>query len=148
MSAWQLAHLNIAQMRAPMDAPEMADFVANLDPIHALADTAPGFVWRFKDEDIDATLPRPFGSGTLVNISVWTDVQHLSDYAFQSGHVEIMKRRREWFERSLEVTTVLWWVPAGHRPSEHEAQQKLQTLRSLGPTSEAFGFRNVFAPPA
>jgi hypothetical protein len=148
MPAWQLAHLNIAQMRAPMDTPAMADFVANLDPIHALADSAPGFVWRFKDEDIDATLPRPFEQDMLVNISVWADVETLSDYAFQSGHVEIMKRSREWFVRSTDVTTVLWWVPAGHKPSEHEALQKLQVLRTLGPTNEAFGFRNVFAPPA
>lgn len=148
MATYQLAQLNIAQMRAPMDAPEMADFVANLDRINTLAEIAPGFVWRLKDEDGNATALRPFGPDTLVNMSVWTDVESLSNYVFKSMHVEIMKRRKEWFERSPEVTTVLWWVPSGHQPDEHEAKQKLQTLRTVGPSNQAFGFKQLFAPPA
>jgi len=147
MPSYELAQLNIAQMKAPLESPEMADFVANLERINALAEAAPGFVWRLQSEDGNATAFRPFGADTLVNLSVWRSVESLSDYVFKSLHVEIMKRRKEWFERTPEVTTVLWWVPQGHRPDEHEAMQRLHTLRTLGPSAQAFGFKQYFEAP-
>jgi hypothetical protein len=148
MAHYELAQLNIAHMKTPLDAPEMADFVANLDRINALAEAAPGFVWRLKDDAGNATAIRPFGDSTLVNMSVWRNVASLSDYVYKSMHVEIMKRRREWFARMAEATTVLWWVPQGHRPDEYEAMQRLQTLRAMGPTDKAFSFKQPFAEPA
>jgi hypothetical protein len=148
MAAYELAQLNIAHMKTPLDAPEMADFVANLDRINALADAAPGFIWRLKSEDGNATSLRPFGENTLVNMSVWSSVASLSDYVYKSVHVEIMKRRKEWFERMPEAYHVLWWVPAGHRPGEDEAMQRLQTLRAMGPTDRAFSFKQAFTQPA
>ena len=147
MPAYELAQLNIAQMMLPLEAPEMADFVANLDRINALAESAPGFVWRLKDEDGNATALRPFGADTLVNMSVWASLEQLSDYVYKSAHVEIMKRRKEWFGRMQDAYTVLWWVPQGHRPDAHEAKQRLQTLRDLGPTERAFGFKQAFEAP-
>ena len=147
MPSYELAQLNIAQMKAPLESPEMADFVANLERINALAEAAPGFVWRLQGEAGNATAFRPFGADTLVNLSVWRSVESLSDYVFKSLHVEIMKRRKEWFERTPEVTTVLWWVPQGHRPDEHEAMQRLHTLRTLGPSAQAFGFKQYFEAP-
>jgi hypothetical protein len=148
MASYELAQLNIAQMKTPLDAPEMVDFVANLDRVNALAEAAPGFIWRLKSEDGNATSLRPFGENTLVNMSVWSGVQALSDYVYKSVHVEIMKRRKEWFERMPEAYTVLWWVPQGHRPQEYEAMQRLQTLRAMGPTDRAFHFKQSFAEPA
>lgn len=90
MSGYQLAQLNIAMMKAPLESPLMVDFVGNLDRINALAEQSPGFVWRLKDDEGNATAIRPFGDEVLVNMSVWTDVQSLSNYAFRSAHVEIM----------------------------------------------------------
>ncbi len=148
MAAYELAQLNIAQMKTPLDAPEMADFVANLDRINALAEAAPGFIWRLKSEEGNATSLRPFGDDTLVNMSVWSDVASLSDYVYKSMHVEIMKRRKEWFDRMPEAYHVLWWVPNGHRPHEYEAMQRLQTLRAMGPSDKAFNFKQPFAQPA
>jgi hypothetical protein len=148
MAAYELAQLNIALMKTPLDAPEMADFVANLDRINALAEAAPGFIWRLKSEDGNATSIRPFGDNTLVNMSVWASVASLSDYVYKSMHVEIMKRRKEWFDRMPEAYQVLWWVPQGHRPHEYEAMQRLQTLRAMGPTDKAFHFKQPFAQPA
>ena len=58
-----------------------------------------------------------------------------------------MRRRREWFERMSEAFLVLWWVPAGHRPSVAEAIAKLEVLRAKGPTPAAFTFRKSFLPP-
>jgi hypothetical protein len=148
MAAYELAQLNIAQMKMPLDAPGMADFVANLDRINALAEAAPGFIWRLKSEDGNATSLRPFGENTLVNMSVWAGVEDLSNYVYKSLHVEIMKRRKEWFERMQEAYLVLWWVPQGHRPHEYEGMQRLQTLRAMGPTDKAFHFKQPFAQPA
>jgi hypothetical protein len=148
MSAYELAQLNIGIIRGPMDSPVMAAFAANLERINALAESSPGFIWRLQTEDGDATALRPFEDDrTLVNMSVWRDMESLSAYVYRSGHVEIMRRRREWFERMDQAFLVLWWVPKGHRPSVAEAIEKLEMLRSKGATSAAFTFRQPFAAP-
>lgn len=148
MSAYHLAQLNIAWIKTPLESPEMADFVANLERINALAEGSPGYVWRLQDEAGDATAIRPFGDEVLVNMSVWHDVQSLSDYVYKSAHTEMLKRRREWFERVEQAHQVLWWVPAGHRPSVVEASERLAHLREDGATAQAFTFRHAFAAPA
>lgn len=148
MSAYHLAQLNIAWMTAPLESPEMANFVANLERINALAEGSPGYVWRLQDEAGDATAIRPFGDDVLVNMSVWQDVQSLSDYVYKSAHTEMLKRRREWFARVEQMHQVLWWVPAGHRPSVVEAAERLAYLHEHGATAQAFTFRHAFAAPA
>ncbi len=125
----------------------MADFVANLDRINALADAAPGFVWRLQDEAGNATAIRPFGDDMLVNLSVWRDVESLKEYVYKSAHVDIMRRRKEWFTPMAEASLVLWWVPAGHRPELDEAADRLDHLRRQGPTASAFTFRAPFPAP-
>jgi hypothetical protein len=147
MSAYELAQLNIALMKAPLESPGMADFVANLDRINALAESSPGFVWRLKTDDGNATALRPLGEETLVNVSVWKDIASLNQYVYQSAHVEIMRRRKEWFERMREAWVVLWWIPKGHRPTVSEAIAKLELLRASGPSKDAFTFRRAFLPP-
>src|SRR5271167_802999 len=100
MSTHELAQLNIGVIKGAMDSPVMAEFAANLERVNALADSSPGFIWRLQTEDGDATALRPFENDrTLVNMSVWRDIESLSAYVYKSGHVEIMRRRREWFER-------------------------------------------------
>ena len=148
MSAWQLAQLNIGIIRGPMDSPLMAEFAANLARINALADRAPGFVWRLQTEAGDATALRPFPrDDLLVNLSVWQDLQSLTAYVYQSAHVEVMRRRREWFERMEQPYLVLWWVPRAHIPSVAEASARLEALRREGPTPHAFTFRAAFPAP-
>lgn len=147
MSQYELAQLNIAVMKEPLDSPRMADFVANLDRINSLAESSPGFVWRLQTEEGDATALRPLGDSTLVNMSVWEDVAALNQYVFKTAHVEIMRRRKEWFERMSEAHMVLWWVPQGHRPSVVQAVERLQLLRKHGPSADAFTFRHAFPPP-
>jgi hypothetical protein len=147
MSQYELAQLNVAVMKDPLESPLLADFVANLDRINALAETSNGFVWRLQTEEGDATALRPMGENTLVNMSVWRDVASLSDYVYRSAHAGIMRRRREWFERVQDATVVLWWVPRGHRPTMNEAAAKLALLRAKGSTADAFTFRQAFGPP-
>jgi hypothetical protein len=147
MSNYQLAQLNIAALKAPLDSPELKDFVDNLDRINALAEGSPGFVWRLKGDGNDATSLRPLGEEIIVNMSVWRDVAALRDFAYRSGHVEIMRRRREWFTRMAEAYMVLWWVPAGHEPTMAEAVERLTSLRQQGPSAQAFTFGEAFSPP-
>jgi Domain of unknown function (DUF3291) len=146
--SWQLAQLNIGRLQAPLDAPESTGFVAALEPVNALADAAPGFVWRLQTEDGDATAIRAFPDDlVIVNMSVWASLEALADFVYQSDHRQIMARRREWFERLAEAYLVLWWVPEGHRPTVDEAKQRLARLRAEGPGPEAFTFRQPHPPP-
>ncbi|MGB5329674.1 MAG: DUF3291 domain-containing protein [Gammaproteobacteria bacterium] len=145
MSAYHLAQLNIAKMKFAIDAPELADFVARLEDINALADESPGFVWRLQTEDGDATAIDHFGPDSLVNMSVWTDVESLHNYVYRSAHNEVMALRKQWFDRMLEVYSVLWWIPAGTVPTIAQADERLQCLRQKGPTAEAFTFKQIFA---
>ena len=142
-----LAQLNVALMKEPIDSPLLADFVANLDRINALAEDSPGFIWRLQTDDGDATALRPMGDDVLINISVWRDVASLSAYVYGAAHVEIMKRRKEWFDQMREAHLVLWWVPDGHRPTEAEAVARLEYLRQHGPSAEAFTLRDTFTAP-
>ncbi len=147
MSGHELAQLNIARMVAPLESPAMKDFVDNLDRINALAEASPGFVWRLQSDEGDATAIRPFGEEYLVNLSVWESVASLHEFVYRTAHTEIMRRRKEWFGRMREAYTVLWWVPAGHRPTTAEAKAKLQLLRDNGPTEDAFTFRAAYPKP-
>jgi hypothetical protein len=147
MSKYQLAQLNIAQLKAPLDSPELKDFVDNLDRINALAENSPGFVWRLVGDGNDATSLRPLGDDVIVNLTVWRDVASLRDYAYKSPHTEVMKRRREWFTRMSEAYLALWWVPAGRIPTVAEAVAKLMHLRKHGPSAEAFTFGEAYSAP-
>jgi len=149
MSAYELAQLNIGIIKGPIDGPVMAEFVANLDRINALAERTPGFIWRLQTEEGNATAIRPYpeNENMAVNMSVWRDVESLNKYVYSSEHVQIMRRRREWFEKMDQAFLVLWWVPRGHRPTIEEAKTRLGVLRAKGPTKEAFTFRQAFPPP-
>lgn len=148
-SPHQLAQVNVARLRAPLDAPELADFVAGLDPVNALADAAPGFVWRLQTDEGDATSIRAFDDDMIiVNMSVWDSLEALRDFVYRSDHRTFLARRREWFERMDAPIVALWWVPAGHRPTVTEAKERLDALDRLGPTPEAFTFRTLFPAAA
>ncbi|RTE65751.1 DUF3291 domain-containing protein [Amphritea opalescens] len=148
MSQYHIAQLNIAKLLAPIDSPQLSDFVANLNRINALAEESPGFVWRLQTEEGDATGIDYFGTDQIVNLSLWASVEDLHHYVYRTAHVEIMRRKKEWFSRMGEAYMVLWWVPAGHIPSVEEAAQKLNTLRKQGPTAEAFLFKKAFPAPS
>jgi hypothetical protein len=141
MPAAHLAQINIATLRHPLDDPRMTPFVEMLDPVNAAADGAPGFVWRLVEEgEADATGMRPAGEDVIVNFSIWETQEALWDFTYRSGHLEVMRRRREWFERHVEAHLVLWWVPAGHVPTVDEALERLAYLRKHGPSPRAFTF--------
>lgn len=146
-TGFQLAQVNIGRARGEMTDPVMAEFVAQLPAINALADQSPGFVWRLQTEDGDATAVRPYeDAGILINLSVWADLPALRAYVYRSAHAAVMRRRREWFERFERVYVALWWVPPGHRPPVAEAVARLAHLEQHGPTAFAFSFAEPFGP--
>lgn len=148
MHAYHLAQLNIGRLAAPLDSPQLAGFVARLEGINALAEASPGFVWRFQTEAGDATALRPYDDDRiLVNFSVWESPEALYHYVYRTAHAELLRQRREWFEKMEESFMVLWWVRAGHQPDVAEAVARLALLRTEGPSASAFTFRAQFPPP-
>ncbi|QXJ19882.1 DUF3291 domain-containing protein [Actinomadura graeca] len=140
-----LAQLNVGTLRFPLGDPRMADFVALLDPVNALADATPGFVWRLVEEGADdATGLRPAGADVIVNLSVWESAEALWDFVYRSAHLDTMRRRREWFRRHVDAHAVLWWIPAGHVPTVEEALERLALLRGGGPSPRAFTFNSPY----
>ena len=147
MNAWNIAQLNVGRAVAPPGSPELADFMAALDRINALAESSPGFVWRLQSASGNATDilvcedPR-----SLINMSVWSSVESLIAFVYRSGHTAVMQRRREWFEKPVAARQVLWWIPAGHIPTIAEALERLEQLRREGPTERAFTFSRRYPP--
>ncbi len=82
----------------------------------------------------------------LLNMSVWTDLASLGAYVYRSDHVQIMRRRREFFEIPTQPIMTLWWVPAGTIPTPAEGVERLEHLRRHGPSPFAFSFRQPFPP--
>jgi len=143
-----LAQVNVARLSAPLDSPQLADFVAALEPINALGDASPGFVWRLQTDDGDATaVPVLDDDSLLVNLTVWDSIDALAEFAYRGPHRQVMRRRRAWFEKMAEAYLALWWVPVGHVPTVKEAEERLLHLRRHGPTAFAFTFRAPFPPP-
>ncbi|MFG3020513.1 DUF3291 domain-containing protein [Streptomyces sp. NPDC048254] len=144
--AAHLAQLNVATLRHPLDDPRVAPFVEMLDSVNTAADGAPGFVWRLVAEGAaDATVLRPAGEDVIVNLTVWETPEALWGFTYRSEHLEVMRRRREWFERHVEAHLVLWWVPAGHLPTVDEALERLADLRAHGPSARAFTFASSYS---
>ena len=143
-----LAQLNVAHALAPLDTPLLADFVAKLDEINALADAAPGFVWRLQSESGNATdIRHDSDPNLIVNMSVWQSAETLFEYVYKTAHTQVMARRREWFARPQQAFQVLWWVPAGTTPTVEEGLERLAHLQAHGPTPHAFTFKQRFAAP-
>jgi len=148
-----LAQVNIGRLRAPLDSPQLASFMTALDPVNAVADAAPGFVWRLQTEDGNATAVRAFewdqagSAGVILNMSVWESVEALAAFVYSQQHREVLRRRREWFGQMAAAYLALWWVPRGHVPTPAAAEDRIRHLRAHGPTPHAFTLRVHFPPP-
>lgn len=148
MSEHHIAQLNVGRTVAPLDDPRLAGFVGWLDDINALAERSPGFVWRMQGDsgnntDLKVTDDPLF----IVNLSVWESIDALHAYTYGSAHRTVFARRYDWFERRDGPNVVLWWQLAGTIPDVRDALRRLQGLAELGPTPEAFTFRQHFSPP-
>jgi hypothetical protein len=146
---FQLAQVNIGRLLAPIDDPRIASFVAQLDTVNALAESAPGFVWRLQSESGNATdiaySDDPF---VIVNMSVWESISALQKFTYGAGHSAVFRERARWFQKMSKPSYCLWWVPAGHRPPVAEARERLLHYQEHGATPHAFWFSQPYPAPA
>jgi len=144
-----LAQLNIAESIHPMTDPRMQSFTSRIDAINALADRSPGFVWRLTDDDEDVdgalSLRLPGDENTLVNMSVWENIESLFGFVYKTVHAKVMTDNRDNFRDMVTNHFVLWWVPERHIPDLVEAKSRLDRLRKDGPSPDAFTFRLMFS---
>lgn len=141
-----LAQLNLAHSIAPIDDPIMQDFVNNVDRINALSEASDGFVWRLEMDETEESLgAKSFGSEfILVNMSVWRDRESLFKFVYESAHIDVYKRKKEWFQKMPKMHMVLWYVEDGHLPTIAEGKHRLEYLQNHGESEFAFSFKSKF----
>ena len=141
--ARHLAEFNIARIKYQLDDPRMREFVDNVDRINKLADALPGIVWRLPGARGPAPAPRaPAAPAPPPPPPARASAEALERFVFKTVHGRFFDRRESWFEQP-EPTLVLWWVPAGHRPTLEEAVARLDHLRTHGPSDFAFGWESL-----
>lgn len=140
----QLAQLNVARALDDLDSPRLADFMAALDRVNAVAERSAGFVWRLKSEAGNATdIQVGDDARFIVNMSVWETPAHLEQFVWNTVHARIYQKKQEWFEAATTPHFVMWWVPAGHMPTTDQAMARLAKLAAVGPSADAFGWESL-----
>jgi Domain of unknown function (DUF3291) len=136
-----LVQVNVARMRAPLDDPVMAGFVAGLAAVHRLAEGSPGFGWRLGTGHCVLT---DDAGPAVVNVSAWVCYADLHAFVYRSAHGRYVRRRAEWFLPTEQPSTALWWCRPDGLPDLAGAVRRLQYLRRYGPTPRAFSLRMRF----
>lgn len=144
MSIHHLAQVNIAKRLAPLDDPIMQDFINNLDKINAIADLSAGFIWRLQDEDKVEAVSVFQDDSLIINMSVWEDLDSLFNYTYNSGHIEVFKRKKEWFSKMKMMHMAFWYIPEGYEPTFQDAKDRLDYLNKHGDSPYAFSFKSKF----
>lgn len=144
MTKHYLSQVNIAKSLAPMDDPIMQDFINNVDKINAIADTSEGFIWRLKDEDKEEAAAVFQDDSLIINMSIWENLESLFNYTYKSGHIEVFKRKKEWFSKMKMVHMAFWYIPEGDIPTFQDAKNRLDYLEKHGDTPFAFSFKSNF----
>jgi hypothetical protein len=80
----------------------------------------------------------------VINLSTWESIDALYQYTYFSDHVEVFRRRRDWFEKIDKPTLTMWWVPAGHYPTAEESRDKYEYFLEHGVTPLAFTFKQPY----
>ena len=144
-----LAELNIGRLVAPTDDPRVKDFMENLDRINGLGKRMPGFVWMMEGSGEPGTGNTETAIGGdpqfVSNLSVWEDVESLETFVWGTIHKQFYDRKAEWFEVMGAQHFVMWWVEEGHQPTLDEAMERLEHLKTHGPSEHAFGWKDIAA---
>jgi hypothetical protein len=145
--AMHLAELNVGRLLAPTTDPRVAEFMAALDRVNGLGKRMPGFVWMMEGSGAPGTGNTENAIGGdpqfVSNLTVWESVETLENFVWNTVHRAFYERRAEWFEVLGRMHFVMWWVPAGHRPTLDEALARLAHLQEHGDTDHAFGWKHL-----
>ncbi|KJD34848.1 hypothetical protein PW52_13115 [Tamlana sedimentorum] len=145
MQQFYLAQVNVAKCKAPLDDPIMQDFVNNVNRINAIADQSEGFIWRLEGEEKNEVAQIFQDASLIVNISLWKNLESLFNYIYKSAHVDIFKRKKEWFSKIELSHMAFWYIPESALPTLQEAKHKLDYLNEFGSSPYAFTFKDKFS---
>lgn len=141
---YHIAELNIGRLIAPTDDPRVAEFMSALDRINGMGKRMPGFVWMMEGSGEPGTGNTENAIGGdpqfVTNLTVWEDVASMENFVWNTVHRQFYERRKEWFEVLGKMHFVMWWVPAGHRPTQAEALERLAHREEHGDSDHAFGW--------
>ena len=140
-----LAEFNLGILKYDWDDPRVADFQNGLDLVNGVAMRSPGFVWMLDEEGMEAAQLDKNGAlggnpRTASTLSVWEDAASLEHFVWNTVHKRFYDRKAEWYDATDALRLVMWWVPAGHRPTIDEAMERFRHLESKGPSDFAFGW--------
>jgi GNAT superfamily N-acetyltransferase len=133
-----IAQVNIARLRQPMDHPDTVAFADALPFINGLGDRSPGFVWRLQSDEGDATSLQGFADPMIIsNLTVWESIDALRAFAYHGEHKAYFQRREEWFHPDGSATA-MWWVLPGECPTLRDARHRLEFIEQFGTSPYAF----------
>ena len=146
--AHHLAQINISPLLAPLDDPKIAEFVAKLEPINALADKAPGFVWRLTSESGNATdivyNDDPF---VIVNKSVWESIAALRDFAYKANHAKVFRVPPEVVRKDGQAQLLPLADPSRPHPPSPKAVSGWNIIRNMAQPHTRSGFPSTSPSP-
>ncbi|MEO1100278.1 MAG: DUF3291 domain-containing protein [Pseudomonadota bacterium] len=156
-----LVHLNAVRPVGPfsVDLPETRFFFEQLPRVFEDADKDDGMRWhnhgaRTHDGRY-LSLPEIVSLSTdgtdnpyIVTMAAWSSARDLHRFSHRmANHIEGMKRLRHWVDRSEGATMVMWWDTPGRRVTLEDGWNRLQKLRTDGPTEFAFNMQTRFDAP-
>jgi hypothetical protein len=147
-----IAHFNLARLRAVPGDSLVAEFVDNTPAVNAVAEAAPGFIWRWSDDSGKVSAEAAYegidGDPLLAaSMSVWESAAALGAFVFRGPHGSYLRRRAEWFEPNVGANYVIWPCGREERPTVDEGMARLARLRSNGPGPEHMDFATAMRQP-
>ena len=148
---YHLAQFNISELKYPIDDVRIKEFVDNLIPINGIAEKSEGFVWRLKDDSDSggATDIRLYeNESIIVNYSVWKSISQFKKFVYESNHVKMIGKQREWMKPlKMKYHLVLFWIKDNEPiPLPAEGKRRLQLLNEIGPSRDAFTLSKLYKP--
>ncbi len=156
----RLASLNVVKptSRLTPDNENLIYFFSKLPEVFAAAADYPGMVMHthafrtdagdfVQFDDYQKHLPE-LGQPHVMTMAVWKSMPDLMNFVYRDTvHGKAMRPLRDWVTRDEGPTLVLWWLDDGERVTPESAWERMQSLRTNGPTVEAFDLKNRFDPP-
>ena len=132
-AGYHLAQINLARAVDDLDKPAMAEFMAALDKVNAIAAKSPGYVWRLTDpvlhEEAKTLLGDPRETYTL---SVWDSADALEFFAWNTVHRRFRTTGINGSCRRPGLSGDVV-IPQGTTPDFANALARLEHFRAHGP---------------